>query len=131
MFMGKNKIKKKRDEKKRVGELWLVLIVCFIIAIAGIVSQKSDGGLQKEAEIILNELTNGDEHNFAVNKLVQDEVLTKISGMSYTELKDSLNIENDFCIYFEDENGNLVEVKDGLRSVGSDAIELNGRPCGE
>ena len=129
--MGKNKIKKKRDEKKRVGELWLVLIVCFIIAIAGIVSQKSDGGLQKEAEIILNELTNGDEHNFAVNKLVQDEVLTKISGMSYTELKDSLNIENDFCIYFEDENGNLVEVKDGLRSVGSDAIELNGRPCGE
>ena len=129
--MAKNKIKKKRDEKRRVGELWLVLIVCFIIVIVGIVSQKSDGGLQKEAEIILNELTNGDEHNFAVNKLVQDEVLTKISGMSYTELKDSLNIENDFCIYFEDENGNLVEVKDGLRSVGSDAIELNGRPCGE
>ena len=125
--MGKNNIKK----KKNAGELWLVLAVAIFIAVFSMLTPQSDEGLQEEAEIILDELTNGDEHTFAVNDVFQEEILAKISGMSYKELKDSLNIENDFCIYFEDEDGNLVEVKDGLRSVGSDAIFIDGRPCGE
>lgn len=125
--MGKNKVKKRR----KVGELWFVLVVAVVIASFGMLAQESDEELQEEAENILDGLTNGDEHTFAVNDFFQEEILAKISGMSYKELKDSLNVENDFCIYFEDENGNLVEVKDGLRSVGSDAIVINGRPCGE
>jgi len=125
--MGKNKVKKKR----KADELWFVLIVAIIIVMFSMLSQKRDEGLQDEAETILDELTNGDEHTFAVDGLLQEEILTRISGMSYKELKDSLNVENDFCIYFEDEDGNLVEVKDGLRSVGSDAIFIDGRPCGE
>jgi len=125
--MGKNNIKK----KKNAGELWLVLAVAIFIAVFSMLTPQSDEGLQEEAEIILDELTNGDEHTFAVNDVFQEEILAKISGMSYKELKDSLNIENDFCIYFEDEGGNLVEIKDGFRSVGSDAIVINGRPCGE
>ena len=127
MFMGKNNIKKKR----KLGELWLVLVVAIVIVVTSLLTPQSDEGLQEEAETILDELTNGDEHTFAVNGILQEEILTRISGMSYKELKDSLNVENDFCIYFEDESGNLVEIKDGLRSVGSDAIVINGRPCGE
>ena len=125
--MGKNNIKKKR----KLGELWLVLVVAIVIVVTSLLTPQSDEGLQEEAETILDELTNGDEHTFAVNGVFQEEILAKISGMSYKELKDSLNVENDFCIYFEDGGGNLVEVKDGLRSVGSDAIVIDGRPCGE
>jgi len=125
--MGKDNVKKKR----KIGELWLVLVVAIVAAAFSMFTPQSDEGLQGEAETILDVLTNGDEHTFAVNDVFQEEILAKISGMSYKELKDSLNVENDFCIYFEDESGNLVEVKDGLRSVGSDAIVINGRPCGE
>ena len=125
--MGKNKVRKKR----KVDELWFILVVAIFIVIFSMIVQENDEGLQEEAETILDELTNGDEHTFAVNGILQEEILTRISGMSYKELKDSLNVENDFCIYFEDESGNLVEIKDGLRSVGSDAIVINGRPCGE
>ncbi len=125
--MGKNNVKKKR----KIGELWLVLAVAIVVVAFSMLTPQSDEGLQEEAETILDELTNGDEHTFAVNDAFQEEILAKISGMSYKELKDSLNVENDFCIYFEDEVGNLVEVKDGLRSIGSDTIVIDGRPCGE
>ena len=48
--------------------------------------------------------------------------------MDYDDLKDSMNIKNEFCVYFEDENGNIVE---GIKTIGSDKIEVNGKPCGE
>jgi hypothetical protein len=122
--MARNKIKKKR----KIDELWLLLIVMFFIIFVSVLTQKNE--LQEEAETILDELMDDKEHSFAQNNIIHEGKLEKVSGMSYRELKNSLNVKNDFCVYFEDENGNLVEVKDGIRSIGSDVIKVNGVPCG-
>ncbi len=123
--MAKSKTKKK---KRGIDELWMVLIVAVLIIFISALVKEND--LDKEAEAILNGLTNSNEDSLAPDNVVREERLEKISGMSYSELKSSLNVENEFCIYFEDENGNLIEFKEGLRSIGSDVIEINGVPCG-
>lgn len=129
--MAKNKsntAKKKTQKKRKIDELWLVLIVVIFILFISVITQKNE--LEREAENILNELTNDNSYSFAQDNVIHEEKLEKVSDMGYIELKNNLNIKNDFCIYFEDENGNLVEVKDGLKSIGSDVIEINGEPCG-
>ena len=140
--MAKNKIKKKRKieikkkRKEQIDVLWLVLIVMLLIILVSLVTQKYDIGedkenLMKEAKNILNILTDGREIGFAPNNMIEEEKLEKFLDMDYSELKKNLNVKNDFCIYFEDERGNLVEVKKGIKGIGSGIIELNGEPCGK
>lgn len=48
----------------------------------------------------------------------------------YDTLKKKLRIDNEFCIYLEDENGNLIEIREGSYGMGGEIIELGGKPCG-
>jgi len=136
----KREIKKKRKIEKRIIKrqidvLWLVLIVMGLIIFISMFTQESDlegaENLKMEAENILNKLTADGEYSFAQDDVIHEERLEKILNMAYSEFKNNLNVKNDFCIYFEDEDGNLVEVKDGVKSIGSSAIEINGEPCGQ
>ena len=136
--MAKNKKKRKLEKniKKQIDVLWLVLFVMILIIFISVLNKDAGleieaKGLEKEAKNILIELTHNEEYGFAQDDVIHEEKLEKVLGMAYAELKDNLDIENDFCVYFEDENGNLIEVKDGVTSIGSSAIELNGEPCGK
>lgn len=42
-----------------------------------------------------------------------------------------LRIGNDFCIYLEDENGNIVLINDTYRGVGSSNINVSKTPCSQ
>lgn len=130
--MVKSKLKKKGKveikKKRNLDSLWLLLIVLIFILFVNIVTQENE--LEKEAEAIAHEFTEGNKHSFAPDGVVHEEILEQISIMAYKELKDDLNVKNDFCVYFEDTGGNLVEVSDGIRSIGSSKIEINGKPCG-
>ena len=48
----------------------------------------------------------------------------------YSDLKRKLRVKNEFCIYLEGEEGNLIEVRGGTRGIGSRNIELDNTPCG-
>ena len=54
--------------------------------------------------------------------------------MNYRDLKGKLGIKNDFCIYFEDEDGNLVNISDlvGIQvaGIGSPNATVSGMMCG-
>ena len=129
--MARNKKKrkiKKKIIKKEIDVLWSVFIVMILIIAINVFTREND--LENEAEDILNKLANNNEYSFVQDGVIHEERLEKILDMEYTELKDALNVKNEFCIYFEDEDGNLVEVKGGVRSIGSDLIEINGVPCG-
>ena len=137
--MARNKVKKRKTEKKikrQIDVVWLVLIVMLLITFISVFTQENGLGveaenLEKEAEIILNKLTDNSEFSFASNNAIQEEVLEEVSGMAYSELKNNLKVKNDFCVYFEDEGGNLVEIKDGIKSIGATVIKINGEPCGK
>jgi hypothetical protein len=123
--MAKNRVKQKNE----IDELWLVLVVAIFIMLISIVAKKND--LSEEAVTILDELTDNNNYSFAPNNVLYAERFEKVSKMGYIELKNTLNVKNEFCIYFEDKNGNLIEIEDGVRSIGSGVIEINGVPCGK
>ena len=48
----------------------------------------------------------------------------------YPDIKSKLRVKNDFCIYFEDENGDIIYINPGSTGIGSDKIMVSNIPCG-
>ena len=66
------------------------------------------------------------------NELNQIKVEDLI-GQDYEEIKKQLRIENEFCIYLEDEEGNLIFLNqsetENITGIGSSDINISGIPC--
>ena len=83
--------------------------------------------LQKDAALIIRQVATSLKiiHNNEVNV----SRLNEIKNLSYDELKTVLRTEGDFCIYFEDEKGNIILINNSYRAVGAPIINLSGIPC--
>ena|SRR3989338_5810362 len=109
----------------------LLLIISLFVIIKTAFMPDEDTKLAKEAEIILDKLTNRhDEISLtALDELVEEKVVN-LDQMDYNEVKSMLGVKNDFCIYFEDISGNVIRI-DGINlGIGSNRIYINGKPCG-
>ncbi len=125
------------------GQTWstdaLVAVVLFIMAAimlyylsgTGSGSKVSDS-LQRDSETLPRTL--GSEQNssaaFVKGTKIDTERLAAITNMSYESIKDQLGLDSDFCIYLEDEKGNLIPL-DGKMGVGSPYANLSGKGCNE
>lgn len=108
--------------KFKIDELNLLIIVAVLAVIAAIYT-----GLNKpamEAEKITEMILDDHKASFA-NKGIVDEIkLGKIRDMDYEEFKKSLDAKNDFCVYIEDENGNVILAK-GSGKLNSDGLNCS------
>jgi len=107
-----------------------VLIVFFYIA--GFLSQgQKYDELTAEGEKIPQSLTFAENVSglaFIEGTKVDRQKLDALAAQDYAEIKKKLGVTNDFCLHFEDEDGNLVRI-DGKVGLGSDKVLLNGTPC--
>lgn len=88
--------------------------------------------LQEEASLIVKQVASEETPLRIVdNREINVSRLNELKNMGYEELKRKLRIEGDFCIYFEDEKGNLVLINNSYRGVGSPDINLSGVPCSQ
>ena len=72
--------------------------------------------------------------SFVKESKVDDERLNTISEKTYQNVKQELGIENDFCIYFEDAEGNIVpiELETGTYyGIGNENATIAGQACGQ
>jgi len=71
---------------------------------------------------------------FIIRNTVQTERLKRLSDMDYKQAKAMLGLKNNFCIYFEDEKGNLVNISSILdkdtAGIGDPDAYVSGIPCG-
>ena len=88
--------------------------------------------LKDEALTVIKQLISGaspprivDDNQLNITKINQ------LKNLSYDELKRRLRVEDDFCIYFEDENGNLILINNSYKGVGASKINLSGTPCSQ
>ena len=63
------------------------------------------------------------------NKIDADK-LDDFADLSYEEIRGIVGVKNDFCIHFEDLDGNLIMVQ-GKYGIGSSRKKLNGTECSE
>lgn len=109
--------------KFKIDEILLVLIVVIIAMLAGIYNKIKPA--EMEAEKITEMILDGHSISFANNGIIDEGKLKEIQNMEYRDFKKSLNAKNDFCIYLEDENGNIILAK------GSSKLNDNGLYCSE
>ena len=94
-------------------------------------TQKSDvGELRDEASIVLKDIESaGSDLGIVDGAIINETKLQELLGKDYQEIKKSLRIKNDFCIYFEDENGNIIYIEQNRPGVGSGTINISNVPC--
>ena len=119
------KIPKKFSQKQKfkIDEITLVLIVAIIIILITI-SQKNNLPTD-EAGKIMKIILDDDSAALFSNGIINQKELENIQGMDYEQLKKYLNMKNDFCLYVEDENGNII------LSKGSSKLSRDGMYCKE
>lgn len=117
-----------------IGVALFVVAVIFFFYITG----KESGGKQaesveKESEKISEVLVSPQNTTgtLVLGSKVIIKKLEEISNLDYALLKAHLGIQSDFCIYFEDEKGNLVPVSDDRLGIGSPKVNISGLACNQ
>ena len=110
--------------------LMLALIVLFRTILGSVATfeaaefkaaEKAD--LEQEAKILLDTVAAEGTGLVQSNELSEDKVKS-LSNMDYDEFKHTLGLKSDFCVYFEDANGNLIRVDSVEPGIGSGKIKI-------
>ncbi|MBI2558940.1 DUF1933 domain-containing protein [Candidatus Woesearchaeota archaeon] len=112
----------------------IIFIGAFFVfySLLGTNTDTKAGNLKEEAYVVIKQITNED----SLVKVVEgNEVsvskLNDLKNMDYDELKKRLKVSGDFCIYIEDEKGNLVVINNSFKGIGAPTIGLDGTPCSQ
>ena len=88
--------------------------------------------LQQEASTVIKQVSSGESAVRIINNNdVNVSKISELKNLSYDELKSRLRIEGDFCIYFEDDKGNIVLINNSYRGIGASSINISGTPCSQ
>ena len=95
-------------------------------------SNKQNEKLRSESERLPAALTSQQNMSgvFIKGTKIDDQKLGEALNLSYENLKQLLGIQSDFCIYFEDEKGNVVPIRNKI-GIGSPLVNFSGRSCNE
>ena len=104
----------------KIDEMILLLIVA-LIAIVVVVNDKLNEAGGTEAEKITEMILDDHTISFANNGVIDESKLKEIQSMDYNDFKNFLKVKNDFCIYIEDEDGNIILSK-GSSKLAKDGI---------
>ncbi|MBS3105024.1 hypothetical protein J4234_02095 [Candidatus Woesearchaeota archaeon] len=114
---------RKTESNFKIDEITLVFIVAIIAMIVVIYDKASIDYM--EAEKITALILDDHDVSFANNGVIDENKMREIQTMDYDDFKDSVNAKNDFCVYIEDWNGDII------LSKGSDKLNGDGIPCRE
>lgn len=85
--------------------------------------------LQEDAALVLGNLASKDSEISIVNGgEINDAKLQELVDKEYPELKQLIRSGSDFCIFLEDNEGNLVYIS-SKPGIGSDKIKISGQAC--
>jgi len=134
---------RKKEEMER-AQVWsidvllaLVIFVAVILIFYTTLNARQNPGL-KELQMEASALKIALEKNTRIGFISSDKIdSTKLQNFSqrvgedYSGVKEELGIRGDFCIFYEDEEGNLIPV-DGKAGIGNstDKLLINGKRCG-
>jgi len=90
--------------------------------------------LETESGALKLELERNNEFGFLINDEVDDAKLQAFidnASANYSALKKKLGVKGEFCLFYEDSEGNIVPIGSGnLVGVGNSSIIVAGDNCG-
>jgi len=104
----------------------MIAIVIFIGAIFVFYSILSADPSDKTNELEDEALIVAKNINITNNITLIEELFEE----DYYLLKKKLRVKNEFCIFLEDEDGNIIYITQDHPGMGSDKINISDVPCG-
>lgn len=112
----------------------LVVFLGTIFLFYSILSSKYESksqALEDDASKVAKNIATEDSGVAVIDGVAVDvKKLEQLLGRDYSEIKGKIRAKNEFCIFFEDENGNLIKISPEYAGVGSEKIKVNNVPCG-
>jgi len=113
----------------------IVFMIAFFIFYATLESNPETkvSDLKEEASTVIEQVADEESPLKAVdNGVIDVNEWNRLKAYNYDDLKRKLRTGGDFCIYIEDERGNIVQIDPndpGSVSIGSSAIKIRDTPC--
>jgi hypothetical protein len=108
-------------------------IVAFFILTSSRQAESPKDVLADENRAIVNALETSQELSILYLGELSTERVQALAAMNYTDLKARLGLVKDFCILFQDAEGNLLNIS-GVRTIGDPRINNSYEgmlhPCG-
>lgn len=94
--------------------------------------------LSKDSQTILYYLEGDTPFSFIHDDMIVETKLSNIADSdNYLKIKEFAGTNTNFCIYFEDENGQILDIKgnpihnaEDRIGIGDEDLKINGVPCG-
>lgn len=112
----------------------LVFIAAFFVfySLLNPDSNTKISSLKQEASSVIKQIGSQDFSLRVVDSnVINESKLNELKGLSYDELKSTLSVEGDLCIYLEDDRGNIVLINNSYKGIGASSINLSGTPCSQ
>lgn len=122
------------------GQFWSVdaliaMSIFLVVALVffSIISQDEQRALEEATQVaaeLSDTLKTGsaaivDEESREVN----ESKLVDYARQQYETTRSQLGSTKDFCVFFEDAEGNMVLINDSIRGFGSSDVTVGGQPC--
>ena len=107
-------------QNTKIDQIKLLIIVA-CIAVIGFTYFKVNEDVRAKAEKITEIILNDKSLSLANTNILNEVKLKEIQNMNYKDLKNSLNVKDDFCLYIEDEKGNIILSK-GFNKLTKDGV---------
>jgi hypothetical protein len=135
----------KESEKMERGQVWSVDVLLAVVIFVSVIlifyvtmssRQKPDiKELQAESSSLKLELEKNNELSFILNDQVDElkfQAFMDDVSTNYTAVKQKLGVKGDFCIFYEDAEGNIIPIGNNLLvGVGNGNISIGIDPCGQ
>ena len=120
--------------------VFLTIFILFLGITGTMAARQEDRKLKEQSEFISSLVSSEKDFAFVRDNKIDMENLLKLLDLQKQEdgvqkLKEKLTVRNDFCIYFEDAEGNLVPITTAsgemYNGIGSPQALVNDVKCGE
>lgn len=86
--------------------------------------------LEKDASKVLKSVSSKGSNVGIIDGIeINEAKLEQLLGENYETIKEKIRAEKDFCIFLEDESGDIVYLSPGQTGIGSSNIIISDVPC--
>lgn len=112
--------------------LFMVAVIFFFSISSDTQEEQSAKNLQSESSKLVSSLSGAknSSDSFLTGSKVNERKIDELSELDYGSLKDAFGIGADFCIHFEDDEGNVLNVSGNKTGLGNSFVVVGGVSCG-
>ena len=112
--------------------IFIIILAVFISVGTDIFTERESLDLEGEGRRFLEGVSSVREEKDPLlegSELDEESLVELATAEDYDDLKRELGISSDFCIYFEDETGELFRIDENTSGIGSEYALVSGGSC--